>query len=159
MIYLNWPIWNATSALASYPNNSLPVLSRSISNLKFFREFKPLASTDLFKIVVTYSHPSPCLFDLEQSHAASPRPSPLLCRPAAGSVHRLGLLPPRTSPRSQVLFRLLEHRPTRLRLVRVGQGKMSYHPCGRLPPHSAALSVNRRRWRQELIARLTMRIL
>ena len=34
--YLNWPIWNATPALASPPNNRLPTSSRSISNLKFW---------------------------------------------------------------------------------------------------------------------------
>ena len=34
--HLNWPIWNATPAFASPPNNLLPASSRSISNLKFW---------------------------------------------------------------------------------------------------------------------------
>jgi hypothetical protein len=50
------------------------------------QEFFKTHTNELIKIFVTYWHPSPCLLDLEQPHAASPGPCPLLRRPSAGSA-------------------------------------------------------------------------
>ena len=102
------------------------------------------ASTDPFKNVILSSNPSLEFPNLEQTHAASPRARLLLRLPSAGSVLSTGPAPTRT-----VVLRSdagassdgLSVGPACIRLVRVGPGRMSCLPCGRLPPHAAVSST------------------